>query len=362
MSKLAVNVEELWHNTYIKGRKYSNPLKNSALGRAYRETAALWNEGQDPDFLDTPLAHFFLSDDCGRFQGTEHIAHGFLKSYTAKFKELFESIKTRGYTRRRSTIPVEVIDGEPYLFDGNKRIACIVAIGEQKEITVKHADDTRVSRVSKKCHTLAENILKTHHLKSEGKKVLYQPILDVGLDEYSSDIFRRGYGLAIDRLLDICGNVEKKQVLDVGCAYGHYSREFAKAGAYVTAVEKDVDAFGLCRNLIPLYPDMDWSNPLYAYCDIGKYIGATSLTFDFALLLNVFHRMYAENEAHAWKTLNKIAKKSGCILLTMSASGPKKIGEQEDIPGLITENSILNTYKDFGPLPPFGRRLFGFWQ
>lgn len=359
MNKLAVNVEELWHNTYIKGRKYSNPIKNSALGRAYRETAALWNEGQDPDFLDTPLAHFFLSDDCGRFQGTEHIAHGFLKSYTAKFKELFESIKTRGYTRRRGTIPVEVIDGEPYLFDGNKRIACIVAIGEQKEITVKLADYT-IS--SKKCRTYAEKILKIHYLKPEGEKVLYQPILDAGLDDYSSDTLRRGYRLAIDRLLGICGDVKGKRVLDVGCGYGHYSREFAKAGAYVTGVEKDVDAFGLCRNLIPLYPNMDWSNPLYAYCDISKYIGKTSLTFDFALLLNVFHRMYAKNEAHAWKTLDKIAKKSGFILLTMSMSGPKKIGEQKDIPGLITENSILNTYKDFGPLPPFGRRLFGFWQ
>jgi len=359
MTDFIINAEELWHNTYIKGRKYSNPLRNSAAGRAYRETAALWNDGEDPDVLDTPVAHYFLSEDSGRFQGTEEIGRGFLKSYVPKFKEYFDSIKTHGYTTRLSTIPVEFIDGVPYLYDGTRRIACIVAIGKQKEITVKKADYTKFS---KGCRDCAEKIVQADSgwLKSEGKRVLYQPILDVGLDDYSTDTFRKSYRTASDILLNICGNVEKKQILDVGCAYGYYSREFAKAGAYVTAVEKAEEDFSLCRRLIPLYPNMDSSNPQYVYCDIGKYIENTSLNFDVTLMLSVFQHIYAQGEARAWKTLNKIAEKSEYILLTMSSTSPKNIGKQEDIPNLILENSVLDKCKDFGPILPFGRRLFRF--
>jgi len=44
----------------------------------------------------------------------------------------------------------------------------------------------------------------------------------------------------------------------------------------------------------------------------------------------------------------------------MSSTSPKNIGKQEDIPNLILENSVLDKCKDFGPILPFGRRLFRF--
>lgn len=357
MCGLVVDTEELWHNTYIKGRKYSNTTKTSALGRAHRATATLWNNGKSPVPLDTPSARCFLSDDYGRFQGTENVGRIFCKAYITEFKKYFNSIKTHGYISRMSTIPIDIIDGEPYLHDGNRRIACITAIGKQKEIVVKKASHLRWL---KECGGLAKKALRVSYLNSEGKRVLYQPILVASLDEYSTRSFKRQYRIAVDTLLSICGNIEKKQVLDVGSCYGYYSFEFVRAGAYVTAVEKDYLRYILCRNLTPLYSETDWSNPLFVHSDIRKYIEKTSLTFDFTLMMNVFHHVYAENEALAWDTLNKIAMKSGCILLTMSSTSPKNIGKQEDIPKLITENSILDTYEDFGPIPPFGRRLFGF--
>jgi len=357
MIKFVVDTEELWHNTYIKGRKHSNTTKTSALGRAHRATATLWNNGKTPKPLDTPSARCFLSDDYGRFQGAENDGRTFCKVYMPEFKKYFESIKTHGYTTRISTMPVDIIGGEPYLYDGNRRIACITAIGKQKEITVTKS--SRTSRL-KRCRDLARKALQVSYLNSEGKKVLYQPILVEGLDEYSTNSFKRSYHLAFDTLLRKCGNVEKKLVLDVGSCYGYYSFAFASAGAYVTAVEQDSLRYVLCRYLTPLYSDTDWSNPLFVLNDIRKYIEKTSLAFDFTLMINVFHHMYAANEALAWDTLNKIAMKSGYILLTMSSTSPKNIGKQEDIPKLIIGKSILDTYEDFGPIPPFGRHLFGF--
>jgi len=353
---ITVDVDELWENTYIKGRPYANTERTRRLGAAHLETARIFDSGKSYVVKTNPSYLFFKSDYYGKFVGNSRDCLAFTKTYLYHFKRYFDSIKAVGYDTDLSVLLIDVIDGGVYLSDGNRRIACIKALEKQKDIEVTVGN--HAPWVNKALEFASCNLEKSY-LISEGKKILYQPVLHPGLGEYNSKPFTDCYREAMDIILKICGNVERKKILDVGCCYGYYSFEFAKAGAYVMAVDADDLRIRLCDNLVRLH-NMCWSNPLFLWNTVESYIGATNQTFDYTLMMNVFHHMYGENPSTAWKTLNKIADKSDKTLLTMASTYPRNVGSQEDLLGFILDNSIFEKGRDFGPTPPFNRHLLLF--
>lgn len=356
MKRITVNVGQLWENTYIKGRMYANTEKTSRYGRAFLEVAHQFDAGEEVDPANCAVTDYFLSDYYGKLMGNREAGLRFSKTYLKYFKKYFDSIKKMGYDPSISTMSVCMIEGEAYLSDGNRRIAILKALGKQKEVEVR-IDNQK--QLIKEANKLAKTCLNTSHLISGGKRVLYQPIILPCLSKYTTPQCINNYRKAMKTILDVCGSVEGKHVLDVGSCYGYYSFQFARRGAMVTAVEYNGTRVNLCNRLIKLYK-MDWSNPLFACNRIEKYIKATSLKWDYTLMFSIFHHIYGKNPVESWKTLNQIAEKSEMILLTMNASSPIKIGEQSDLPSFIIENSILKSCEDHGPILPFNRHLLVF--
>ena len=356
MKRIKVDVNQLWENTYIKGRRYSNTEKTSRYGRAFLEVARQFDAGEEVDPVHNAVTDYFLSDHYGKLVGNRESGLRFSESYLKFFKKYVDSIKKQGYDPSISTMSVNMIKGEPYLSDGNRRIAILKALGRQNEVEVR-IDDQR--RWKKEANKLAQTCLGISHLISDGKRVLYQPVLHPAFSKYTTPQAKNHYTKAAKTLLAACGSFKDKHVLDIGSCYGYYSFFFARQGAMVTAVEPHSSRINLCIRLLRLY-NMDWSNPLFVYSRIEDYIKSTSLTWDYTFMLNVFHHIYSQNPKESWKTLNQIAEKSEVILLTMSSTSPVKIGKQSDLPSLILENSILKSCEDRGPIPPFNRHLLVF--
>ena len=355
MKTLKINVDELWSNTHLYGRSHSNRRMLRLLGSSHVVTADLFNFGCELPVEEYPTSRFLLSDDYGTFTGRQKAGENFCKLYLKWFKLYFESIKKLGYDIKKSMMTVDVINDKIFLSDGNRRIASIVALGKQREITVK-VDDLELWH--EKALGFAEKCLSKSYLCSLGKKVLYQPILYEPFKEYTTKPMKTMYQQALSIIVDSCQNIEGKTFLDVGCCYGYFSFGLAEHGALVTGVETDGTRRVLATNLARLY-HLDWSNPKFIRMSIEQYIEHTKLHYDYILMLNVFHYLYRANEEKAWQTLNILAEKSDTILLTMSHAS-ENIGSQKDISSLILNNSILAKCKDLGPIPPFDRHLFIF--
>jgi len=355
MKKINVNVDQLWENTYIRGRITSDTEKTSRFGNAFLEIAQQFDAGEEVDPKDCALTHYFLGDYYGKFSGNREICLRFCADYLKYFKQYFDSIKKRGFDTSISIMLVDMLYGEPYISDGNRRIAILKALG-QKEVEVLIDDQTRWIKEAEK---FAAKCIKTSYLTSEGKHVLYQPLLYPTLKKFSTPNFENYYIEAMKTIMGVCGSLEGKKVLDIGSCYGYYSFQFVRHGAIVTAVDYHGDRTNLCNNLVRLY-NMDWSNPLFICNVIEKVIEDTTLNWDYTFMFNIFHHLYGQNPEESWKTLNQIANKSEVVLLTMDSTHPRNIGEQGDIPALILENSILESCEDVGPILPFKRNLFVF--
>ncbi len=335
---------------------FTNTEKTSRYGKAFLKVACQFTAGKEVDPTNCAVTDYFLSDYYGKLVGNRESGLRFSETYLKFFKQYFDSIKERGYDPSISTMSVYMVDGEPYLSDGNRRIAILKALGKQKEVEVRIDDQTRWI---KEANELAKTCLNISHLISDGKRVLYQPVFHPALNKYTTPQSKNHYAKAMKNILDVCGSLKDKDMLDVGSCYGYYSYQFAQRGAMVTAVEPHGTRINFCHRLFRLYK-MDWSNPMFICNRIENYIKATSLTWDYTLMLNVFHHLHSQNPKESWKTLNQIAEKSDLILLTMSSVNPVKIGEQSDLPSFILENSILESCEDRGPIPPFNRNLLVF--
>lgn len=336
---MRVVAKELWHNSYIKGRPTSCVSSIQTLGRAHLETAKLFNAGCYPDYKDTPSYKMFMSDNYGKLYGMEN-ADNFLKGYIKQFQENFESIKANGYNSEISKISVDIINGEPYLIDGNRRIASVVAIGQEKEIEVMEGEPRfEEENVRNYLHYLAPQ----SPFIIGGKHILYQPTL--GFEDNNHQTRTMKFFDLRDRIIKEIDTVEDKLILDIGSCFGFFSFSLSKLGAYTIGVETDGKRVNACR-LISGYRKLDWSNPKFIHGHASEYIKESNLYFDITLMINVFHCLYREDPEMAWETMNIIAEKSGKVILCMDHGGI--VNSQKNIVEFILSNSILNRAKLLG--------------
>jgi len=336
---MKVNVEELWKNTYIIGRENSCRRSIYSLGIAHLQTAKLFNSGKFPYYKETPSYKMFMSHGYEKMFGMSS-AEEFLRGYMKQFADNFKSIKKYGYRSDRSRISIDTIGGKQFLIDGNRRIASIMAIGEQREIEVMEGEHRfRRENVEKYLRNLA---LQSPFIKND-KHILYQPTL--GFTENNDPCRTEEFRKMKRCILRGIGDTKGKLILDVGSCFGYFSFALAQLGSYVVGVERNNNRVEASR-LISGYYKLDWSNPKFICADISDYMKESDMNYDIVLMISIFHYLCRENLENAWKVINKLAERSDKIILCMDHNGI--IESQENVRDFILGNSVLKNAEFLG--------------
>lgn len=342
-----VNLADLWADTYLKGRRWSNKVKLRGLGSSHLATASLYNEGEIRA-EETPSYRYFTGEGYDKFTGNPVDGHVFAETYLKHFREYYNSFKSQGYRTDLSVINVEQ-DGDRYLMsDGNRRLAILMALGYD-EIAVRLDRGEHWRGMA--CNLL-DSILQSSHLVSEGRRVPYQPIL--GLDEYTTPKHLEGFRGMLGTLLASTSSVRGKRVLDVGSCLGYYSYALVTRGALVTGVER-TPAYTLLCSYVSRLNGYEWSNPCFVNVPVEAYAEASTKRYDYVLMFNVFHHLVREYGADAYKTLKRILGYTDAVYLSMEHRGIADT--QTQIKGLLIGNTGCSSCEDLGT-SMFGRNLY----
>jgi len=188
----------------------------------------------------------------------------------------------------------------------------------------------------------------------------YQPI--EYLPHLTSRKRKGDYQRMLKMILDFCGDVRDKHILDIGPCFGYFSFELTKLGAYTTGVEHNKERFDVCRCLSEVY-GFDPSNPKFINMDITDYDIAPDERYHYVLLLNVFHYVLEQNQQKAWGTLNRVAEASEAMFISMPHQRGLNARFQNEIPEIVTSKSILTDFKKLGTgRGRGGRHFYVFWK
>lgn len=188
----------------------------------------------------------------------------------------------------------------------------------------------------------------------------YQPI--EYLPHLTSRKRKGDYRRMLRMILDFCGDVRGKHMLDIGTCFGYFSFELTKLGAYTTGVEYDRERFDVCRCLLEVY-GLDPSNPKFINMDVMDYAFAPGERYDYTLLLNVFHYILELNQEKAWDTLSRLAEVSEAIFISMPHKKGLNARSQKEIPDIIIKKSVLSGFKKLGVgRGRGGRHFYVFWK
>ncbi len=208
----------------------------------------------------------------------------------AKVTELYHSIKTEGYNGSIISIFFDD-DGQVHVYDGFHRLNIMkhlrMRVKVNCEITTRDRDPAR-----KGDFPLAKTMIKLN----KGKK-LYHPCDDPRLKDFK--VWRHD---SAKRLNYILKHMVDKTVLDIGCAEGYFSRELAKKGYKVTALDINKRRIAVTRYLATLN-NVRLNYHLGSWQDYMKNL-EEDVVFDNVLMLSVFHHnMLRMGPDKAFKTL-----------------------------------------------------------
>ena len=194
---------------------------------------------------------------------------------------LYLDIKNNGY----NDSPISIFfddDGNIKTYDGFHRLSILKYLG--MEVMLNCQISTR-----KTDFPLVETLMELHSGRN-----LYQPCDDPRLTGFG--VWRRD---SSQRLAYILKHIKGKTVLDIGCSEGYFSRELAKKGFSVTAIDIGKKRVAITRYLATL-------NSLKLNYHVGKWQEYLKgdVEFDNILFLSVFHHdMLRMNPSKAFDAL-----------------------------------------------------------
>ena len=203
------------------------------------------------------------------------------------FIGLYHSINEKGYNESVISVFFDT-EGQIHVYDGFHRL-CIM-----RYLKMKNKVNVKISQHDKNPARRGDfPLVKTIVEINKGKN-LYQPCDDPRLTGFR--VWRHD---SPQRLAYILKHIKGKTVLDIGCSEGYFSRELAKKGFNVTAMDIDKRRIAVTRYLATL-------KSLKLNYHVGKWQDYLKgdVKFDNILLLSVFHHdMLRMNPSKAFEAL-----------------------------------------------------------
>ncbi len=131
-------------------------------------------------------------------------------------------------------------------------------------------------------------------------------------DEYIKlrrDMFKRKTNAEFPIMLELMGDINNKQLLDLGCGVGDYAKIYSEKGAFVTAVDNSKKEIEHAKNL-------HISNIKFMIHDINYGLPFENSSFDIITSSLVFDHL--EGLKPLFKECNRILKDNGQLIFSIT--------------------------------------------
>ena len=187
----------------------------------------------------------------------------------------------------------------------------------------------------------------------------YQPVKGF---EHKIDPERiKGFERILDTIVSHCGDVSGKTFLDIGSNLGYFCFNLTEMGARTTGIELDARRTEVCK-CVSARDGFDPSNPRFINGNCIELVLNDDETFDYIILLNVFHHILVADEPGGWRMWDKLINTSRGVFVMMrnSLKTWSLCSHPREIPETILTRSAATNYKEYPPV--HGRVIYFFWK
>ena len=170
--------------------------------------------------------------------------------------------------------------------------------------------DTHDSKSCAERHGSSTLPLGIIYSKKSMKEVIQQREWEQGAKRYSFPHVRKVF-IRTPAVLKMLGDIKSKNVIDLGCGDGYYSRLLAKRGAKVVGIDFSSQSINLAKNI----EEKEKLGIKYFRGDIGRLLFLKSGYFDIALAEMVFTTIPTQTKYRAIvKEVKRILRPGGFLI------------------------------------------------